>query len=133
MGRGSGHKYRVKWINLSEEHICYYGANHGLLQDPSKEQPLKVQKIHGLQRLSQEQAKSSHVGTNTVDALEFYPHSGEISDAYDDDPQFPGISPLQIGYNVLRMDPSFYCLDQRFPCLISSHSTFIAFVEKIRA
>ncbi len=73
-----------------------YGANNGLLQEPSKERPLKVPKIHGLQRLSQDQAKSSRVGTNTVDALEFYPSSREISDAYDDDPQFPGISPLQI-------------------------------------
>jgi hypothetical protein len=25
---GSGHKYRVKWTNLSEELISEYGANH---------------------------------------------------------------------------------------------------------
>ncbi len=49
MGRGSGHKYRAKWINLSEEHVCDYGANHGLLQEPYKKRPLKVPKIHGLQ------------------------------------------------------------------------------------
>jgi hypothetical protein len=29
----------------------------------------------------------------------------------------------------LMMDPSFYCLDPRFPCLISSNITFIAFAE----
>jgi hypothetical protein len=90
-------------------------------------------KIHGPQQLSQDQAKSSRAGSNTVDALEFYLSPGEISDAYDDDPQFPGISPLQIGDNVLKMDPSFYCLDQRFPGLISSPITFIAFVEYIRS
>jgi hypothetical protein len=28
MGRGSGHKYRVKWTNLSEELISEYGANN---------------------------------------------------------------------------------------------------------
>ena len=28
MGRGSGHKYRVKWTNLSEELISENGANH---------------------------------------------------------------------------------------------------------
>ncbi len=95
MGRGSGHKYRVKWINLSEEHIRD-GANHGLLQDPSKELPLKVPKIHGLQRLSLDQENSSHVSTNTVDALDFCPSSGEISDAYDDDPQFQVISPYKL-------------------------------------
>jgi hypothetical protein len=55
MGRGSGHKYRVKWTNLSAEHICDYGANHRLFQDPSKERPQKVPIIHGPQRLSQDQ------------------------------------------------------------------------------
>ncbi len=90
-------------------------------------------KIHGPQRFSQDQAKSSRVGSNTVDALEFYLSSGEISDAYDDDPQFPGISPFQIGDNVLRMDSSFCCLDPRFAGLISSHITFVAFVEYIRS
>ena len=133
MGQGSGHKYRVKWTNPSEEHICDYGANHGLLQEPSKERPLKVPKIHGLQRLSQDQAKSSRAGPNTVNALEFYLSSGEISDAYDDDPQFSGISPLQIGDHDLRMDPRFYCRDPRFSGLISSHITFIVFVEYFRA
>ncbi len=90
-------------------------------------------KIHGPLRLSQDQATSSRAGSNTVDVLEFYLSSGEISDAYDDNPQFPDISPLQIGDNVLRMDPSFYCLDPRFPGLISSHVTFIAFVQYIRS
>ena len=28
MGRGSSHKYRVKWTNLFEELISEYGANH---------------------------------------------------------------------------------------------------------
>ncbi len=125
MGRrpGAGHKYRVKRTNLLEEPICDYGANHRLFQDPSKERPQKVPKIHGPQRLSQDQAISRPVVSNTADALEFYPSSGEISDADDDDPQFPGISHLQIGDNVLRMDRSFYCLDPRFPGLISSHIT----------
>ncbi len=119
MGRGAGHKYRVKWTNLVEEYICDYGAKHRLFQDPSKERLPKVPEIHGPHRLSQDQAKSSRAGSNTVDALEFYLSSGEISDAYDDDPHFPGISPLQIGDNGLRMDPSFSCLDPRFPGLIS--------------
>ncbi len=133
MGRGSGHKYRVKWTYLLEEHICYYWANPQLVQDPSKERPPKVSKFHGPQRLSQDQATSSRAGTNTADALEFYLSSGEISDADDVDPQFPGISPLPISNTVLRMDPTFYCLDPLFPGLISSHITFIAFVEYIRA
>ncbi len=133
MGRGSGHKYHVKWTNVSEEHICDYGTNHRIFQDPSKELPPKVPKIHGPQRFSLDQANSSLADTNTADALEFYLSYGEISHADDDYPQFPGISPLQIGYNVLRMDPSFYCLVPRFPGLISSHITFIAFVEYIRA
>ena len=57
----------------------------------------------------------------------------EISDADDDDPQFPGISPLQIGDIVLCMDPSFYFQDPRFPGLISSQIVFIPFVEYFRA
>ncbi len=28
MGRGAGHKYRVKRTNLIEEHISDYSANH---------------------------------------------------------------------------------------------------------
>ncbi len=96
MGRGAGHKYRVKWTNPIEEHICDYSANHRLFQDPSKERPPKVPKIHGPLRLSQDQATSSRAGSNTVDVLEFYLSSGEISDAYDDDSQFPGISPYKL-------------------------------------
>jgi hypothetical protein len=108
-------------------------ANHQLFQYPSKERPQKVPKIYGPQRFSQDQAKSSRADTNTANALEFYASSGEISDADDDDPRYPGISPLQIGDNILRMNPSFYRLDPRFPGLISSHITFIAIVEYIRA
>ncbi len=91
--------------------------------------------IHGPQRLSPYQATSSSAGTNTADALEFYLSSGEISDADDDDPQFLGISPLPISNTVLRMDPPaiFSCLDPHFLGLISSHITFIAFVEYITA
>jgi hypothetical protein len=94
-----------------------------------------VSEIHGPQRLSPYQATSSRAGTNTADALEFYPSSGEISDADDDDPQFPGISPLPISNTVLRMDSTFYCLrlDPHFLGLISSHITFIALVQYIRA
>ena len=49
-----------------------------------------------------------------------------------DDPQIPGISPLQLGDDVSRMDPSFKSLGQRIQGLISSHIAFIAFVEYIR-
>jgi hypothetical protein len=92
---------------------------------------------HGPQRLSLDPARSSPPVPNTTDVLELEPSSRENSDADDDDPQIPGISPLQIGDNVLGMDPSlnqsFYCLDPRFPGLISSHIAFIACVEYIRA
>jgi hypothetical protein len=90
-----------------------------------------VSKIHGPQRLSLYRATSSRAGTNTADALEFYLSSGEISDADDDGPQFPGISPLPISNTVSRMDQSFYCLDPLFLGELSSHITFIAFVEYI--
>jgi hypothetical protein len=92
-----------------------------------------VSDIHGPQRLSPYQATSSRAGTNTADALEFYLSSGEISDADDDDPQFPGIYPLPISNTVSRMPPSFYCLDPLFVGELSSHITFIAFVEYISA
>jgi hypothetical protein len=59
MGRGSGQKYCVKWTNLSEELICEYRANQLLFQDPSKEQPLKVPKIHCPQPLSRDAEGSS--------------------------------------------------------------------------
>jgi hypothetical protein len=90
-----------------------------------------VSKIHGPQRLSPYRATSSRAGTNTADVLEFFLSSGEISNADDDDPQFPGISPLPISNIVSRMDPSFYCLDPLFLGELSSHITFIAFVEYI--
>ncbi len=90
-----------------------------------------MSKIHGPQRLSPYRATSSRADTNTADALECYLSSGEISDADYDDLQFPGISPLPISDNVLRMDPSFYCLDPLFLGVPSSHITFIAFVEYI--
>ncbi len=128
MGRGSGHKYRVKWTNPSEELISEYGANHGIFQDPAKEQPQKVPKIHGPHRLSQEPARSSLSGPNTADVLELHPSSGEESEPEDAFPQIPAISTLQIGDNVLSMDPSFICLDPRDPGLISSHIAFIVFV-----
>ncbi len=89
--------------------------------------------IHGPQRLSPYQATSSRAGTNTADALEFYLSSGEVFYADDDDPQFPGISPLPFSTTVSRMDPSFYCLDPLFLGELSSHITFIAFVEYISA
>ena len=92
-----------------------------------------MSEIHGPQRLSPYQATSSRASTNTADALEFYLSSGEISDADDDDPQFPGISPLQICNTVSRMAPSFYCLVPLFLGELSSHITFIAFVEHTRA
>ena len=128
MGRGSGHKYRVKWTNLSEELISEYGANHRVFQDPSKERPQKVAKIHGPQPLSLDPARSSPAAPNTADLLEVHPSSGEDSEQYDAVPQIPAISSLQIGDNVLSMDPSFICLDPRVQGLISSHIAFIIFV-----
>ena len=128
MGRWSGHKYRVKWTNLSEELISEYGANHRVFQDPSKERPQKVAKIHGPQPLSLDPARSSPAAPNTADLLEVHPSSGEDSEQYDAVPQIPAISSLQIGDNVLSMDPSFICLDPRVQGLISSHIAFILFV-----
>jgi len=89
MDRGSGQKYRVKWPNLSDELICEYGANHRLFQDPSKERPQKVPKIHGPQRLSQDRAKSSLAVSNTADVLELHPSSGEDSEPAVAVPQVP--------------------------------------------
>jgi hypothetical protein len=120
-GRGSGHKYRVKWTNLSEELISEYGANHRVFQNPSKEQPQKVAKIHGPQPLSLDPARSRPVAPNTADVLELHPSSGEDSEPDDADPQIPAISPLQIGDNV-------FCLDPRDQGLISSHIAFILFL-----
>ena len=128
MGRGSGHKYGVKWTNLSEELISEYGANHRVFQDPSKERPQKVAKIHGPQRISLDPARSSPAVLNTADILELHPSSGEDSEPEDAVPQIPAISSLQIGDNVLSMDPSFICLDPRVQGLISSHIAFILFV-----
>ena len=128
MGRGSGHKYRVKWTNLSEELISEYGANHGIFQDPAKERPQKVPKIHGPQRLSQDPARYSLAGPNIAAVLELHLSSGEDSEPDDAVPQFPAISSLQIGDNVLSMDPSFICLDPRVAGLISLHIAFIVFV-----
>ncbi len=136
MDRGSGHKYRMNWTNLSEEQICKYGANHRHFQDPTKELPQKVPKTHGPQRLLLNAEGSSLPVSNKADALKFYPSSGKKSEAWDDDQQFQGISLnslLQIGDNALRMEPSFKCLDQRVPGLIASHIAFIAFLEYIRA
>ncbi len=107
MGRGSSHKYRVKWTNLSEELISEYGANHRVFQDPSKKRPQKVAKIHGPQRLSQDPARSSPAALNTADVLEHHPSSGEDSEPDDAVLQIPAISSLQIRDNVLSMDPSF--------------------------
>ncbi len=128
MGRGSGHKYRVKWTNLSEELISDYGANHRVFQDPSKERPQKLPEIHGPQRLSQDPARFSLAGPKTADVLEFYPSSGEDSEPHDAVLQIPAISSSQIGDNVLSMDPSIICRDLRVPGLISSHIAFIVFV-----
>jgi hypothetical protein len=91
-----------------------------------------VPKIHAPQRLSLEPARSSHAGPNLTDVLELHPSYGEDSLPDPDDQQIPGISPLQLGVNVSRMDPSFKCLGQRVQGLISSHIAFIAFVENIR-
>ncbi len=83
MGRGSGHKYRVKWTNLSDELISKYGANHWVFQAPSKERRQKEPKIHGPQRLSQDPARYSLAGPNTAEVLELHPSSGEDSEPDD--------------------------------------------------
>ena len=121
MCRGSGHTYCVKWTNLSEELICDYGANHRLFRDPSKERPPKVQKIRGPQRISADPVRSSPPVPDTTDILELHPSSGEESESDIKEQQIPGIFPMQLDANVLRMVPSFKCLDRRIPGLISSH------------
>ena len=78
-------------------------------------------------------ARSSLAGPNMSGVLELHPSSGEESEPDVADPQIPGISPSQLGDDVLRMDPSFKSLGHRFQGLISSHIAFIAFVEYIRA
>jgi hypothetical protein len=70
---------------------------------------------------------------NTAEVLELHPSSGEDSEPDDAVPQIPAISSLQIGDNVLSMDPSLICLDPRVPGLISSHIAFIVFFIYIRA
>ena len=95
----------MKWTNLSEELISEYGFNHRVFQDPSKERPQKVAKIHGPQRISLDPARSSPAVLNTADILELHPSSGEDSEPEDAVPQIPAISPLQIGDNLWRVDP----------------------------
>ncbi len=96
MGRGSGHKYRVKCTNISEELISKYRDNNRVFEDPSKEWPQKVPKIHGPQHLSQDPARSSLACLNTADVLELHPSSGEDSEPDDSVLQNPAISSLQI-------------------------------------
>ena len=121
MGRGTGQKYRVKWTNLSEELICEYGANHRLFQDPSKERPQKAPKSHGPQPLSLDTAGSGLAVSNMADASELYPSSAEDSEPDLEDPQVPGISPLQIGDNVWRMAPSLHLHPSRLGLLLAIH------------
>jgi hypothetical protein len=132
MGRGCGHKYRVKWTNLSEELISDYGANHRLFQDPSKERPQKVPKIHGPQPLSREPVISSPAVSNTADLVELHPSSGEDSEPEEADQHDPGISPLQVGENVWRMDPELDLQDPQFGLLIPNHRPRIRFPRHIR-
>ena len=131
MGRGSGHKYRVKWTNLSEELISEYGFNHGVFQDPSKERPQKVAKIHGPQRISLDPARSSPAVLNTADILELHPSSGEDSEPEDAVPQIPAISPLQIGDNLWRVDPVLDLQDPRFGLPFANHRPQIRFPQHI--
>ena len=132
MGKGAGHKYRVKWTNLKEELICDYGANHSLFQDPSKERPSKMPKIHGPQPLSQAQDISSSAVPNTDDLLELHPSSGEDSEREEAVPHDAGISPLQVGENVWRMDPELELQDPRFGLLIPNHRPRIKFPGHLR-
>jgi hypothetical protein len=121
MGRGSGQTYRVKWTNLSEELISEHGGNHRLFQDPSKERPQKVPKIHGPQPLSLDAEGSSSAVSNMADAVEFYPSSAEDSEPEYVDTQIPAISPLQIGDNVWRTDPSLHLQDPRLGLMLAIH------------
>ena len=131
LGRGSGQKYRVKWTNLLHELILEYGPNHSLFKDPSKERPPKVPKINGPQRLSMDPARSSLAGPNMSGILEVHPSSGEESESDGEDPQIPGISPLQIGENVWRTDPVLDLQDPRFGLLIANHQPKFRFTEYI--
>ena len=131
MGRGSGHKYRVKWTNLSEELISKYGANHRVFQDMSKELPQKVAKMHGPQRISQDPARSSPAVFSTADLLELHPSSGEESEPDVADPQIPAISPLQIGDNLWRVDPVLDVQDPRFGLPLANHRPQIRFPQHI--
>jgi hypothetical protein len=79
-----------------EELIFDYGANHRLFQDPSKERPPKVPKIHGPQRFFQNADLPVRPIPYMADALELYPSSDEISDAEAEDPQILGISPSSL-------------------------------------
>ncbi len=69
-------------------------------------------KIHTPQRLSQNANLPVPLVPNIADALELYPSSDEISDAEAEDPQIPGIYPLQVGDIVSRTAPSLNCAFQ---------------------
>jgi len=123
----------VKWTNLTEELISYYGANHLIFQDPSKERAQKRPKNHGPQRISQNADLPAPSVSDLADAVEYYPSSDENIDLESADPQFPGISSVHVGDYDLRMAPSFNCPDPRVPGLIFSHIVSIAFVPYITA
>ena len=70
-------------------------------------------KIHGPQRLSLDPARYSPSVPNMANVLALGPSLDEDSEADDVDQQIPGISPVQIGDYVSRMDRSFNSLDSR--------------------
>jgi hypothetical protein len=129
MGHGSGLKYRVKWTNLTEELILEYGANHRIFQDPCKERPSKAQKNHGPKPLSRDAQGSISAVPNMADAVELYPSSAEDSEPEDAVPQIPAISPLQIGNNLWRTDPSLDLQDPRFGLMIADHKPRLRFPQ----
>ena len=131
MGRGSGQKFRVKWTNLREELILEYAANHSLFRDPSKQRPQKVPKIHGPVLLSPAPVQSSLAGPNMSCVLELHPSSDEESEPVCEDPQIPGISPLQIGDTVWRTDAVLDLQDPRYGLLTANHQARLRFTEYI--
>ena len=68
-----------------------------------------------------------------VDELEFYPSSAEDSEPDDVDPQIPGISPLQIGDNVWRTDPTLDLQDPRFGLMVANHRPKLRFPQHFPA
>jgi hypothetical protein len=64
-----------------------------------------------------------------ADALELYPSSAEDSERDLVVPQIPGNSPLQIGDNVWRLDPSLDLQDPHFGLVLANHKPKLRFPQ----